>query len=63
MLIHGVSHQQILIDQILVIDIEGGDSVAVNEEADSVIRYGDHEGLPEPLPGLETGSVIELQGI
>jgi len=37
-------------------DLEAGQHVHV------AIRYGDGEGLPEAIEGLQTGEVIELQG-
>jgi hypothetical protein len=58
---HG--HQHLLINQIQILDIENGDPSTVTDEIFVAIRYGDGNGLPEPIPGLEAGQPIELQGV
>ncbi|MFJ8356815.1 hypothetical protein ACIQ69_26860 [Bacillus paramycoides] len=60
--IHGVMHYHILINEITVIDIKGIDASKIPDEIYCAIRYGDEEGLGEPIIGLESGSPIELQG-
>lgn len=58
----GAMHQHFLVDQIEVLDIRGADPSIVTDEAFVAIRYGDGEGLSQPIPGLAEGQSIELQG-
>jgi hypothetical protein len=50
------------VNHIEVIDIRGAAPSLVTNEAFVAIRYGDREGLASPIPGLEAGKSIELQG-
>lgn len=58
----GAMHQHFLVNQIEVLDIRGADPSIVTDEAFVAIRYGDGEGLSQPIPGLAEGQSIELQG-
>lgn len=60
--VHGVAHYHLLVNQIQVLSIEGGDASMVSDEAFCAIRYGDSEGISKPIPGLKAGNPIELQG-
>ncbi|MCL6516864.1 S53 family peptidase [Alicyclobacillus sp.] len=59
---HGVHHHRLLVDRIRVLKVWHGFSCEVEDRAFVAIRYGDSEGLPGPIPGLEAGREIELQG-
>ncbi|GIM47292.1 hypothetical protein DNHGIG_28410 [Collibacillus ludicampi] len=61
-IIHGVAHHHLLINNIEVITIHGEDESNVSDEAFVAIRYGDNMGLSGPIEGLEEGQEIELQG-
>lgn len=60
--IHGVNHHHLLIHEIQVITATRIDPSHIGQEAFCAIRYGDHLGLPGPIPGLAVGQSIELQG-
>jgi hypothetical protein len=60
--VQGVSHYHLLIHRIEVLAIEGADRSIVSDEAFCAIRYGDDLGISEPIPGLQEGNPIELQG-
>ena len=60
--VHGASHYHLLIDHIQVLEIQGADPSIVSDKAFCAIRYGDDLGISEPIPGLEQGNSIELQG-
>jgi hypothetical protein len=55
-------HQHLLVNQIVVIEIQGGDPSLVTDEAFVAIRYGDVEGLPTRIADFVEGQPIELQG-
>lgn len=57
-----VLHHHLLIHQIQVMDTQEASPSLVAEEVFCAIRYGDAEGLGEPILGLEPGKPIELQG-
>jgi subtilase family serine protease len=59
---HGVSHHHLLIHRIEVLQSDGVDPSSIKPELFCAIRYGDSLGLPGPIPGLQAGQAIELQG-
>ncbi|WP_259384146.1 hypothetical protein [Bacillus thuringiensis] len=61
--IKGVMHYHLLINNISVIHAIGVDASTIPDELFCAIRYGDNEGLGEPISGLESGNPIELQGV
>ncbi|WP_018132241.1 hypothetical protein [Effusibacillus pohliae] len=60
--VQGVAHHHLLIHQTAVFDVRGGDPSIVKDEIFCSIRYGDSWGLNGPIPDLQAGQVIELQG-
>lgn len=60
--VHEVHHHHILLRDIKVILIQGATVDAIKSQAFVAIRYGDSEGLPQPISGLAAGEPIELQG-
>jgi hypothetical protein len=58
----GVTHMQFVINQVTVLEVQGGDADSVGTEIFCAIRYGDDLGLSNKIPGLESGQEIELQG-
>ncbi|MDB5085670.1 MAG: kumamolysin-As precursor-like protein [Bacilli bacterium] len=60
--IHGVHHHHLLIESIHLLKTQGTVPQNLGNEVFIAIRYGDHLGLPGPIPGLKAGQQIELQG-
>lgn len=60
--VHGVNHHHLLIHEIQVLDAQGTSPAVIPDELFCAIRYGDSLGLPGPIPGLQAGQPIELQG-
>ncbi|WAH42137.1 S53 family peptidase [Alicyclobacillus fastidiosus] len=60
--VRGVHHHRLLLRDVHVLAIRGADPSIVKGYAFVAIRYGDDEGLQGPIPGLQAGHSIELQG-
>lgn len=59
---HGAHHHHLLVSQIQVLKVWNGTQSQVGDVAFVAIRYGDSMGLPGPIPNLQAGQSIELQG-
>ncbi|WP_067929208.1 S53 family peptidase [Alicyclobacillus shizuokensis] len=58
----GAYHHHLLLNGIQVLKVWNGTQWDVDDAAFAAIRYGDELGLSGPIPNLEPGQTIELQG-
>jgi hypothetical protein len=59
---HTAEHQQFVVKIEKVLKFEGGTQNLVGTEVFLAVRFGDSEGLKQPIPGLQVGQPIEAQG-
>jgi hypothetical protein len=58
----GAEHQHLLIRIEKVLSVKGGDPSMVVGEVFVATRFGDGMGLSQPIPDLQEGQSIEMQG-